>query len=148
LKLGEQVVLMDTNQTATVLTLPNRDGELTVQAGIMKLTTNVQKLRGATGSERKAERRAERQSTLRLGNTPRELDIRGYNAEEGLQEVDRYLDEAVMSGLNEVNIIHGKGTGKLRAAIHDSLRHHPHVKAYRLGRYGEGEDGVTIVVLQ
>ncbi len=148
LKLGEQVVLMDSNQTASVLTLPDRDGNLSVQAGIMKLMTNVSKLRRATGSERKAERRAERASMLRMGNTARELDIRGRNAEEGLQEVDRYLDEAVMSGLTEVNIIHGKGTGKLRAAIHDSLRHHPHVKAFRLGRYGEGEDGVTIVSLQ
>ena len=57
------------------------------------------------------------------------------------------LDEAMMAGLSEVNIIHGKGTGKLRSAIQEHLRHHPHVKAFRLGRYGEGEDGVTVVTL-
>ena len=147
LKPGETVIFLDSQQNATVLTPPDAKGDLTVQAGIIKLSTNVEKLRRANAAERKAERREERSSKLRIGGTSRELDIRGHNAEDGMMEVDSYLDEAFLSGLTEVNIIHGKGTGKLRAAIQDHLRYHPHVKTYRLGRFGEGEDGVTIVTL-
>ncbi len=147
LKRGETVILVDSNQSVTVLTLPDDKGDLMVQAGIMKLSTNVESLRRPTAAQRKAERRAERVSKLRVGNVPRELDIRGHNAEDGLMEVDRYLDEAVLAGLTEVFLIHGKGTGKLRSAIQEHLRHHPHVKSYRLGRFGEGEDGVTVVAL-
>jgi DNA mismatch repair protein MutS2 len=144
---GEAVVFLESQQPATVLTAPDEKGDLVVQAGIIKLSTNVDKLKRAAGGGKKAEK-SDRTSKLRLGGAPRELDIRGHNAEDGLMEVDRYLDEAVLSGLTEVNIIHGKGTGKLRLAIHEHLRHHPHVKAYRLGRYGEGEEGVTVVSLK
>ncbi len=148
LKPGELVILLESQQPASVLTAPDGKGDLTVQAGIMKLSTNIAKLRRADATERKTERREQRSSKLRIGNVSRELDIRGHNAEDGMMEVDSYLDEAVMAGLKEVNVIHGKGTGKLRAAIHDHLRHHPHVKSFRLGRFGEGEDGVTIVTLE
>jgi DNA mismatch repair protein MutS2 len=147
LKPGETVILLESRQPATVLTAPDDKGDLTVQAGIIKLATNVDKLKRPAASEKKAENRPDRASKLRLGNVPREMDIRGQNAEDGMLEVDRYLDEAVMAGLAEVSIIHGKGTGKLRSAIQEHLRHHPHVKSYRLGRYGEGEDGVTVVTL-
>jgi len=146
LKPGEEVVFLESNQNATVLTVPDDKGDLTVQAGIIKLSTNIDKLKRAKGESKKADR-SYRTSKLRLGNVARELDIRGQNAEDGLLEVDRYLDDAILSGLSEVNIIHGKGTGKLRAAIQDHLRHHPHVKSFRLGRYGEGEGGVTVVTL-
>ena len=77
-----------------------------------------------------------------------ELDIRGYDGEGGIQEVDRYLDEAFLAGLTEVSIIHGKGTGALRDAIWQFLRRHPHVDEYRMGRYGEGDAGVTVVKLK
>ena len=147
LKPGETVILVDSDQSVTVLTRPDDKGDLMVQAGIMKLSTNIERLRRPTAAQRKAERRAERVSKMRIGNVPRELDIRGYSSEDGLMEVDRYLDEATLAGLTEVFIIHGKGTGKLRAAIHEHLRRHPHVREYRLGRFGEGEDGVTVVAL-
>ena len=75
-------------------------------------------------------------------------DVRGMNLEEALVEVERYLDEAVMSGLHEVTIVHGKGTGILRSGIHQDLRHYRHVDSWRLGVYGEGEDGVTVVTLK
>ena len=77
-----------------------------------------------------------------------ELDIRGCTVDEGLLMVDQFLDNAVMSGLSGATIIHGKGTGVLRRAVHDHLRRSKHVKEYRLGIYGEGEDGVTIVTLR
>ena len=74
-----------------------------------------------------------------------ELDIRGYDAESGVMEMDKYLDSAYMGGLKEVSIIHGKGTGILRDAVQRRLRRHPLVDTFRLGNYGEGETGVTIV---
>jgi DNA mismatch repair protein MutS2 len=144
---GEEVVFLDSRQPATVLTVPDDKGDLTVQAGIIKLSTNVNKLQRAGAAEGRKKDKSDRTSKLRLGNVPRELDIRGQNAEDGMMEVDRYLDEALLAGLAEVNIIHGKGTGKLRSAIQEHLRRHPHVKSYRSGRFGEGEEGVTVVTL-
>ena len=77
-----------------------------------------------------------------------EVDVRGYGAEEAIIEVDRFLDDAFLLGLGEVTIIHGKGTGILRNRIQDHLQTHPHVKTFRLGKYGEGETGVTVVSLK
>jgi DNA mismatch repair protein MutS2 len=77
-----------------------------------------------------------------------ELDMRGMNVEEGLIEADRFLDEAFLSNLGQVYLIHGKGTGVLRTAMQDYLRRHKHVKSYRLGAYNEGGAGVTVVELK
>ena len=77
-----------------------------------------------------------------------ECDVRGLALDEALMEVERYLDQAVMAGMGEVAIVHGKGTGILRSGIQQHLKHYPHVKSFRLGVYGEGEDGVTIVTLK
>ena len=77
-----------------------------------------------------------------------ELDIRGFASDDGIYETDNFLDDAVMSGLTIVIIIHGKGTGVLKNAIRNHLKHHPHVKSFRKGVYGEGEDGVTVVELK
>ena len=77
-----------------------------------------------------------------------EIDLRGMMTDEAELAVERFLDNAVMGKLNEVTIIHGKGTGALRKAVQQQLRRHPRVKSFRLGRYGEGEDGVTVVELK
>ena len=82
----------------------------------------------------------------RSANT--DLDLRGMNAEEALLEVDLFIDNAVMAGLERLTVIHGKGTGVLRAAVQQHLKRHPSVKGYRLGTFGEGEAGVTIVELK
>jgi DNA mismatch repair protein MutS2 len=76
-----------------------------------------------------------------------ELRLRRLTVDEALWQLDQYLDDAFMAGLSSVRIVHGKGTGKLRRAVHDSLDKHPLVKSYRLGGYGEGDYGVTIVEL-
>jgi DNA mismatch repair protein MutS2 len=77
-----------------------------------------------------------------------ELDLRGYNVEDGLLEIDQYLDEALLAGLHSVSIIHGHGTGVLRKAVHEFLRSHRSVKSFRLGGQGEGGVGATIVELK
>ena len=76
------------------------------------------------------------------------LDLRGMDAEEAMYSVDKYLDDACLGGLNSVTIIHGKGTGVLRNAVTDMLKRHKHAKTYRLGNYGEGGTGVTVVELK
>jgi DNA mismatch repair protein MutS2 len=77
----------------------------------------------------------------------RELRLRHLTVDEALWQLDQYLNDAFMAGLSSVRIVHGKGTGKLRRAVHDSLTRHPLVKSYRLGDYGEGDYGITIVEL-
>ena len=76
------------------------------------------------------------------------MDLRGQTVDEALVSIDKYLDDAFLSGLREVTLIHGKGTGALRDGIHQYLRRHPHVNTFRLGKYGEGESGVTVVELK
>lgn len=147
LTLGENVTLLDSNTPATVITKPNAKGEVQVQAGIMKLKTNVKNLK-RTGQKVKKQTTNKNRAGLKLDSVPMEIDIRGRNSEEGIMEVDMYLDRAYTSHLTSVYIIHGKGTGILRTSIHNHLRRHPHVKSFRLGKYGEGEDGVTVVTLK
>ena len=77
-----------------------------------------------------------------------EIDVRGQLADEAIQNIDKYLDDAHLAGLESVMIIHGKGTGALRTAVHQMLKRSPHAKSYRLGNYGEGEAGVTVVELK
>ena len=89
-----------------------------------------------------------KESNLRSGAVKTEVDLRGMLLEEALLEADKFLDEASMAGLNSVSIIHGKGTGTLRSGIQQMLRKHPQVKSFRLGNYGEGDHGVTIVEMK
>ena len=85
---------------------------------------------------------------LNMKSVDSRIDLRGMDSEEACYRTDKYLDEAYLGNLGEVTIVHGKGTGILRKAINDMLKRHPHVKSYRLGVYGEGGDGVTIVELK
>ena len=77
-----------------------------------------------------------------------ELDIRGFTCDDGVYQLDSFIDRAVMSNISTITIIHGKGTGLLREAVHRRLKNHPSVKSFRLGAFGEGEDGVTVVELK
>ena len=147
LKPGDTVLLLDLNARATVLTAPDGKGDCSVQAGALKLKANVSRMRRAKPEKEKKPKGGAKVS-VSMRDVETECDVRGNTLEEALMAVDLFLDGAVLNRLREVSIIHGKGTGVLRAGIHKHLKGHPAVKEFRLGRYGEGEDGVTIVTLK
>lgn len=153
LKPGDRVRIVHLGTEATVLAAPDAKGEVQLQAGVMKLKVHITQLQipkaepaGAQAQKKKGGVRSNVDIATRA--VRQELDIRGMAVDEALPEVDKFLDDAMLSGLGEVNIIHGKGTGVLRAGVQDALRRNPRVKSYRLGVYGEGESGVTVVTLK
>ena len=151
-KPGDKVDILTIGSQGTVLSAPNAKGEVEVQAGIMKLKVNISQLRLI--KEKPAANPKPRQTSVKMhtGAMERtvrmECDVRGMTLDEALAQVDIYLDNAVLAGMGEVSIIHGKGTGVLRQGITQHLRRHMHVASSRLGVYGEGESGVTIVMLK
>ena len=154
IRVGDQVELPGVNRAAEVLTV-NADGSLVLQAGKMKMTVKrgqVRLLETAEEIQKKKKQQSRAQSSspkIQLASrAASELDIRGYETLEAESVVDNYIDSAVMAKLGSVTIIHGKGTGALRKAVHEILRRNKAVKSFRLGRYGEGEAGVTIVELK
>lgn len=153
LRVGDTVRLMDVGSKGTVITLPDASGNCTVQTGMIKTRTKLENLELITDtpvSQKKKQGGGVRKS-LQSNMTRKssmELDIRGMMTDEGIMEVDRFIDNCLIAGIETVTIIHGKGTGALRAAVHQFLKQHKNVKSYRLGEYGEGESGVTVAVLK
>ena len=149
---GDRVELPGVRTAATVVQV-NGDGSLVLQAGKMKMTAKPGQVRLIEGQpQQKKQPMAPKTTpvpTLHLERrASSELDIRGYETLEAESVVENYLDAAVMAKLETVTIIHGKGTGALRKAVHEILRRSKVVKSFRLGRYGEGEAGVTVVELK
>lgn len=143
---GDTVRIVSLDKKATVLSRPDSKGEVQVQAGVMKLNAKLADLRmmqDDTPQKGVGKIRLEKDRQVGM-----ELDIRGMLVDDAILVVDRYIDNAVLSGLTEINIIHGKGTGALRAGIQDYLRTNKRVKSFRLGNYGEGDAGVTVVTLK
>lgn len=144
---GDTVNIVTLDQKATVLSAPDSKGEVMVQAGVMKLNVKLKDIRLI--EEKKASAPTSGKVGLGAGKqVGLELDVRGMLVDEANIMVDRYLDDAYNAGLSEVNIIHGKGTGALRAGVQAFLKRHPLVKGYRMGSYGEGDAGVTVVTLK
>lgn len=148
LRIGDEVDILTLNTRGTVLATPDAKGEVQLQAGIMKLKAHITQLRLVKEEKPKPKSVVKTQTGAMTRTVRMECDIRGMAVDEAIPVVDQYLDEAVLASLGEVSIIHGKGTGALRQGIQQHLRHHPHVKRFRLGVYGEGEHGVTIVELK
>lgn len=151
IRAGDTVEILPMNRPATVISV-NRDGALSLQAGILKISAKeneVRLLEGESQTQKEAQKiiRRSEQKLRSMGAAP-EVDLRGMMTDEATAVLDRYLDGAAMAKLTGVTIIHGKGTGALRAAVHADLKRNPLVKSFRLGRYGEGETGVTIVELK
>ena len=149
---GDTVELVKMGTRATVLSV-NRDGGLQLQAGILKITARQSEVRVVEGEAQKTQKEAQRfvqraEHKLRsLGASP-EVDLRGMMTDEAIGVLDQFLDSAVMGKLTQVTVIHGKGTGAVRKAVREHLRRSRYVKTFRPGRYGEGEDGVTVVELK
>ena len=147
-KAGDQVKILTLGVEGTVLAPPDEKGEVRLQAGMMKFTAELSKLRLIRQAPAKEKTTVKAKTGMMTRTVKSECDVRGMNLEEALDAVSLYLDEAVLAGLNEVYVIHGKGTGILRAGIQQDLRKNKHVKSFRRGMYGEGEDGVTVVTLK
>ena len=151
LRAGDTVELLATKTRATVLETPAPGGNVRVQAGIMKITVRPDEIQFIEESRPKP---VQAPKSTAGGRVPRpegqgaSLDLRGMTAEEAIMELGRFIDGAVRMHLPAVTIIHGKGTGVLRRAVQAELKGMPQVKSYRLGVYGEGEDGVTIAELE
>ncbi len=147
LKIGDSVKLAGLNTKATVLSLPDKNGRVTVQAGAVKMRVNSDRLSKSNG-EKKKPMAVVVNKAYSSGPASLSCDVRGLSLEEAILETDRYLDDSMLKGLKEVSIVHGKGGGVLRAGIQEHLKKLKYVDKFRLGRYGEGEDGVTIVTLK
>ena len=143
---GDTVELLKLGTKASVLAI-NKDGTYQLQAGILKLTAKANEiylLENENPYQAKGGRPAHSGREMKLTAMSQEVDLRGMDAVEAICVLDNYLDSAMRSNLHSVRIIHGKGTGVLRNAVHQSLRKNRFIKSFRLGVYGEGEDGVTI----
>ena len=145
---GDTVQILTLNTKGTVLKEADEKGEVLVQAGIIKCKLPAEQLvlEEAPADKKKTQIHAHQDAKHSV--VPLQVDVRGMNLEEAIDAVDQYLDQVVMAGYHEVTIVHGKGTGVLRAGIHQHLKKHRFIKSYRLGQYGEGEDGVTLVTLK
>ena len=148
-KVGDTVEILSMGVKAAVLAI-SEDRQLNLQAGIMKVTAREDEvyLLEEHGAKEKPSISTQSAAVLRTMSTSSELDLRGMMTDEAIPVLERYLDIAVMGRLEKVTIIHGKGTGALRTAVTRSLKTNKTVKSFRLGRYGEGENGVTIVELR
>ena len=143
---GDTVELLKLGTKASVIAI-NKDGSYQLQAGILKMNAKpdeVYLLEGQNPYQEKHVRPKHSGREMKMTATPMEVDLRGMDAVEAICVLERYLDQAMRGGLSTVRIIHGKGTGTLRAAVQQELKRNKFVKTYRLGVYGEGEDGVTI----
>ena len=151
LVIGDKVKVHSLNQSGVVATLPDKNGNVTVKTGIMKVTVNIKDLsldQSDSVIMATPKRFASSIKRKKASNVSAEIDLRGCLADEAIDLVDKYLDDAYLAGVSPVTIIHGKGTGALRKAVHTFLKTNAHVKSFRLGQYGEGESGVTVVELK
>jgi DNA mismatch repair protein MutS2 len=148
--IGDTVELLKLGTKASVIAI-NKDGSYQLQAGILKLSAKPEEvylLEQENPYKQKGGRPAHSGREMKMTVTASEVDLRGMDSVEAICVLERYLDEAMRSNLQSVRIIHGKGTGTLRNAVHQSLRKNKFVKKFRLGVYGEGEDGVTIAEMR
>ena len=149
LKIGETVEVLSLSQKGEVLSLPDESGNLVVQVGIMKVNVHISTLRRTnTGADNKVEKKTKTMISSKSKTIKNEIDLRGKNIEEAILELDKYIDDSYIAGLKEVYVIHGKGTGALREGLQNYFRQHRLVKSHRVGKYGEGGMGVTVLEIK
>jgi DNA mismatch repair protein MutS2 len=154
LKLGESVRIVSMGLKGTISSKPDKDGNLFVQCGIMKTKANIRDLVLIGDEDPKAAMKkfygrtssgGGKMDLSKASNIRTEINLIGRNSDDAIAELDKYLDDAYMSHLNNVRVVHGKGAGILRQAVHNYLKGVPYVKSFKLGEFGEGDAGVTIV---
>lgn len=147
-KTGDDVEIVSLRQQGVVCSLPDSDGNLFVKVGIMKVKTNLKDLKLLNVVKPKNQKTTSHSNLGKTMNLSPEIDVRGETVDSAELLIDKFLDDAVLSSVGVVRIIHGKGTGQLRKGIHTFLKSRPYVKSYRLGVFGEGDSGVTVVELK
>jgi len=149
LKIGQTVFVNTLNQEATILSISNKNDDIQVQIGSIKTKINLKDISKIIENKKeKTTAKASFKSNIKNKNVPLEINIIGLNVLEAEPIIDKYLDDCMQAKLTEVRIVHGKGSGKLREGVHQFLKKHPHVKSFRLGTFGEGEMGATVVYLK
>lgn len=149
LHLGDEVMVLSMGLKGTVATLPNAKGDFTVQMGILKSQVNIKGValiaEAPAGKKQTARKTSGTGKFSKSSTISAEINLIGKTTDEAIATLDKYLDDAYLSHLSQVRVVHGKGTGALRQAVHSHLKHLKYVASYRLGAFGEGDAGVTIV---
>ena len=153
LKKGDEVLIVTLGSNATLLDDPDKSGNVRVQAGILQTRVNIKNLRLVenTPTVTTADKKVVKTSTYSVNRNTSfkdEIDLRGMNGDEAWLAVDKYIDEAVMFGIRTVRLIHGKGTGALKAALWKFLKGDKRIASFRIGQFGEGDGGVTVLELK
>ena len=152
LKQGDRVFVKSLGSEGEVLSVDDKKNTAMIQSGVIKLKADVSDLRLLGEKKRpsasKGGVRNVRASSQSTASSASSIDIRGKTVEEAMLDLDKFIDSVLRTGLNEITVIHGKGTGALRKGVHLYLRKHPNIRSFRLGVFGEGEDGVTVAELK
>jgi DNA mismatch repair protein MutS2 len=148
LKVGCTVYIGHLNQQATILNITNKSNQVQVQIGSAKLMLPISSITKVISSQEKTFTGSSNYKTNKTKTATSEINVIGYNVDEAVFVIDKYLDDCVLAKLNTVRIVHGKGTGALMKGIHSFLKTNSHIKSFRLGTFGEGEMGVTVVELR
>lgn len=151
LMLGEEVKILSLNENGYVQTLPDKNGNLQIEIGVLKVNANISDIIRIEKIIDNSKEKNSYSKTTFIKNDKiydNKIDVRGYSTEDAIFEIDKFLDDSFIVNLNEVTIIHGKGTGILRNNIADFLKRHKLVKSFCFGKFNEGGDGATVVKLK
>ena len=143
-----QVYVIPLGKNGTIVKLPNASSEVEIQVGSLKTTVTIDRLVKTKQEALTSIKPTKNKSIIKSKNISNEINVIGLTVDEAIPIIDKYLDDASIAKLETVRIVHGKGTGKLKVGIHTFLKKHPHVKSYRMGTFGEGEMGVTVVTIK
>ena len=148
IKPNTEVFVTNFGQNGIILSNISKSNEVQVQIGSMKVNVNVKYLEKIKNSSKKAKSVSSYASVSKTKTAKSEINVIGLNVDEAIFVIDKFLDDCYLAKLRTVRIVHGKGTGKLREGIHNFLKTNSHVKSFRIGTFGEGEMGVTVVTLK
>lgn len=148
LKVGSEVYIGHLNQEGTIVNLPNKSNQVQIQIGSAKMMLPISSISKVIENKKATFAGSSSYKTNKSKTATTEINVIGYNVDEAIFAIDKYLDDCALAKLNTIRIVHGKGTGALRKGIHSFLKTNSHVKNFRLGTFGEGEIGVTVVELK